>query len=416
MDGRTVAGLLEEPASTDPEIGIAAELLAEMGSSVFSARPSLYPLLAVKSLNFTLRFGRSPASCITYSRYAILLVSLGALAEAFAFSALALSLAERDGAAARRIGRLRFVHGAYVHCWRQPIAHSVAQLEQAFQLCQEAGDLPHAGYAAHIATWHRFESGAPLAEVQQRARHYQVFAHYQNNKVLTQLLRCYEQLTLCLQGATGSEGSFDDERFKAAEALAVMDLANFGAARARFHLMRQIAAYTFGHMEEALQAARAAAADAHFFLASVNESTHHFYHALTLAALYGGLPRAEQAAAMDALLAMRDKLAAWAQDCPANFAHRQLLVDAEIARINGRAADALHAYGAALASARAGGFVQIEALAAELAADFHARCNEPAAAIEQAALALAAYARWGAHGKVRSLLARYPGLRAADRT
>ena len=54
--------------------------------------------------------------------------------------------------------------------------------------------------------------------------------------------------------------------------------------------------------------------------------------------------------------------------------------------------------------------MHIEALAAELAADFHARQHNRVAALEQAHLALGAYARWGAHGKVRSVLARYPGL------
>ncbi|UUZ49426.1 hypothetical protein LP420_03700 [Massilia sp. B-10] len=64
------------------------------------------------------------------------------------------------------------------------------------------------------------------------ARRHQDFARQQNNDVLMQLLRCYEQLTLCLQGATGAEGSFDDERFCAASALALMDKASYGAARA----------------------------------------------------------------------------------------------------------------------------------------------------------------------------------------
>ena len=107
-----------------------------------------------------------------------------------------------------------------------------------------------------------------------------------------QLLRCYEQLTLCLQGATGEAGSFDDQHFRADEALALMEKASFGAARARFHLMRQIAAFSFGHYDEALRAALDASADEHFFLASVNESTHHFFHALTMCALYPGAARA----------------------------------------------------------------------------------------------------------------------------
>lgn len=410
MAGRSIAALEQEPASTDPELAIVSELLSDMGSSVFSARPELYPLLAVKALNFTLRFGSTATSCMTYSRYAIMLVSLGAIPDAFAFSELALRLAERDGAGARRRGRLSFVHAAYVHCWRQPIEASVALLEEAHRACQEAGDLPHAGYSAHIAVWNSFEAGAALDDVQQRARRYQEFARQQNNDVLMQLLRCYEQLTLCLQGATGAEGGFDDERFSVAGALALMDKASYGAARARFHLMRQIAAFTFGRYGEALQAAEAAAADQHFFLASVNESTCHFYHALTLAALYPDAPRERQVRFMAALQEKQDKLRAWAGHCPVNFDNRYLLVSAEIARCNGRDTEAMRGYDAALASARAGGFVHHEALAAELAAAFYRQRGFDKIALAYARDALSACGRWGAYGKMRELERQYPGL------
>ncbi|MFL6659205.1 MAG: AAA family ATPase [Massilia sp.] len=410
MAGRTIAALEDEPVSADPEICVVMELLSDMGSSVFSARPLIYPLLAVKSLNFTLRFGSTPTSCMTYTRYAILLVSLGAIPDAFAFSELALRMARQSGASIRRSGRLSFVHGAYVHSWRQPIVDSVALLEQSFQTCQEAGDLPHAGYSAHIATWNSYEAGAPLAEVQQRARGYQRFARQQHNEVLMQLLRCYEQLTLCLQGATGAEGSFDDHRFSASAALAAMDKASFGAARARFHLMRQIAAFSFGQYDEALLAAEAAARDQHFFLASVNESTHHFYHALTLTALYPTMARESQAAAMVALQEKLDKLRVWAAHCPGNFDNRLLLVTAELARIGGRDMEAMRAYDAAIASAHQGGFVHHEALAAELAAGFYRERGFEKIALAYARDALQACARWGAYGKMRELERRYAGL------
>jgi len=410
LDGRSIAALEEQPCSADPELAIVSELLSDMGSSVFSARPALYPLLAVKALNFILRFGSTATSCMTYSRYAIMLISLGAIPDAFAYSELALRLAARDGAGARRSGRLLFVHAAYVHSWRQRLVDSVPLLEQAQRACQEAGDLPHAGYAAHIAVWNSYEAGTALAEVQQRARHYQGWARVQGNDVLMQLLRCYEQLTLCLQGATGAEGDFDDERFCAAEALALMDKASYGAARARFHLMRQIAAFTFGRHAEALQAAEAAAQDQHFFLASVNESTHHFYHALTMAALYPDAPRERQVRFMAALQDKLDKLRAWASHCPANFDNRYLLVAAELARIGGRDMEAMRAYDAALASARSAGFVHHEALAAELAAGFYRQRGFDKIALTYARDAFGACARWGAYGKMRELERQYPGL------
>ena len=451
MGGRSVAALIDQPASVDPDAAIVCELLADMGSSVFSARPALYPLLAARALNYTLRHGSTPTSCITYSRYAIVLVALGAVDDAFQYSDLALRLARRQadgvagdevseevhaevreggpggpqgvgqgvghgvghgssraprqGAAAawRRAGRLRFVHGAYIHPWREPLAGSVVELEQAFLACQEAGDLPHAGYAAHIATWNRFEAGAPLDAVVRAAQAHQEFARRQRNEPLLQLLRCYEQLARCLQGRTAFPGSLDEPGFCGAEAAGVFARAGYGAAEVRFQLAQQIAAFSFGRYHDALRAAEAASAQQHFFLASVNEATHHFYHALTMAALYHEAPPRRQAYFRGALREKQEKLRAWAACCPHNFDNRYLLVSAELARLQGDDCDALRAYEGAIASAQAGGFVQNEALACELAARFCRSRGQDAQ--PYAHRALAAWRAWGAEGKARHLLA-----------
>ena len=58
-----------------------------------------------------------------------------------------------------------------------------------------------------------------------------------------------------------------------------------------------------------------------------------------------------------------------------NFENRAALVGAEIARIDGRALDAMNLYEQAIRSAQANGFVHNEALAKELAARFYTACG-----------------------------------------
>jgi hypothetical protein len=58
---------------------------------------------------------------------------------------------------------------------------------------------------------------------------------------------------------------------------------------------------------------------------------------------------------------------------PGEFRNRAALVGAEIARIEGRALDAIQLYEQAIRSARANGFVHNEALAYEVAAQFYER-------------------------------------------
>src|SRR5215510_7921592 len=75
---------------------------------------------------------------------------------------------------------------------------------------------------------------------------------------------------------------------------------------------------------------------------------------------------------VDAVTGHLRELELWARHCPANFEHRAALVAAELARIEGRDRDATHLYERALRSAREQGFVQHEALALELAAQYYA--------------------------------------------
>src|SRR6266851_4183056 len=119
---------------------------------------------------------------------------------------------------------------------------------------------------------------------------------------------------------------------------------------------------------------------------------------------------AEQAQHLEALAVDYRLLQEWADNCPENFANRAALVAAEIARLEGRALDAMHLYEQAAQSAREHGFVQNEGLAHEAAARFYlARGLEM---IGHAYLhnARNCYDRWGALGKLKQLDARYPHL------
>ena len=78
---------------------------------------------------------------------------------------------------------------------------------------------------------------------------------------------------------------------------------------------------------------------------------------------------------IETLTAHHRQLEVWAENCPENFENRAALVGAEIARIDGRAFDAMDLYEQAIRSAQANGFVHNEALANELAARFYAACG-----------------------------------------
>ena len=106
--------------------------------------------------------------------------------------------------------------------------------------------------------------------------------------------------------------------------------------------------------------------------------------------------------------ANQKQMKVWSDNCPANFLHKYLLVEAEIARIFGRWQEAIDLYDQAIASAKEQEFIQNEAIANELAAKFWLEKGKEAFAQIYLKNAHQCYQLWGAKDKVKDLDRRYP--------
>jgi PAS domain S-box-containing protein len=174
--------------------------------------------------------------------------------------------------------------------------------------------------------------------------------------------------------------------------------------------MKQILAFVHGRHTEALDAAAQAEPILGAAMAMPIEATYHFYHALTLTALYTAASSAQQQEYGRILGDKLKKLQLWADNCPENYRNRQALLLAEVARIEGRDLDAMHLYEEAIQSARENGFIQNEAIAHEVAARFYAARGFESIAQTYIRNARYCYLRWGALGKVRQIDLQYTPL------
>src|SRR4029453_2440584 len=134
------------------------------------------------------------------------------------------------------------------------------------------------------------------------------------------------------------------------------------------------------------------------------------YGALSHAASCEPVAAAQRQQHVEALIAHHRQLEAWAKVCPENFGNRAALVGAEIARVEGRALDAMELYEQAIRSARENGFVHNEALAYELAARFYAMRGFDEFARAYLGNARDGYLRWRADRKGPQLDQLYPRL------
>ena len=411
LGGRRIGDVLDAPAADAPEVRAIIDLLVDAAPGAYNGRPKLFPLVTMKAVNFSLRHGHTDQSSYAYAVHALTLVSVyGDLAQAFEFSEMALRLNERFNNARLR-GTLLHLHGDHVNFWRRHFATGVPILEQGFRACLEVGDLVYAGHLAFLTVWQAIERGVPLAEARTLATRNAEFARESHIDAVYQTIELEQQFVASLQGRTSDPLTFDAAGFDEARRSPTIEKSSFGCGIVFHRIMKQILAFLHGRHAEALDAARLAEPMLGAARATPIEATHHFYHALTLTALYPGAPPSEQAQFARLLEGKLTKLKLWADNCPQNYHNRYALVLAEIARIEGRPAEAMDLYEEAIRSARDNGFIQQEALAFELAARFYATRGFATFAHAYLRNARDAYLRWGAQGKVRQLDETDPQLR-----
>ena len=411
LRGRPISELVDSPLAADPAVQAIINLLVEAIPCAYIGRPKLFPLITPKAVNFSLRYGHTEQSSFAYAVYAVLLVSVvGDLATAVQYSEMSLRLNEKLKNPRLR-GTLLHLHGDHANFWRRHISTDMPILEQAFLACLEVGDLVYAGFLAFETVWQAIEKGDLLQDVLVFSMKYAAFAQESHNHAVYETIRLEQQFVASLQGRTRDPMSFEDGTFDEEACFAAIAKATFGCGIVFYHIMKQILAFVHGRHIEALEAAARAEPMLGAAMAMPIEATHHFYHALTLTALYPVATSAQQAEYRRILGDKLKKLRLWADNCPENYRNRQALVRAEIARIERRNFDAMRLYEDAIQSARQNGFIQNEAVAYELAARFYTTSGFETIAQTYIRNARYCYLRWGALGKVRQIDQQYPLLK-----
>ena len=413
LGGRPISALLDAPAAADPATRAIIDLLVEAMPCAYIGRPLLFPLITLKAVNLSLRHGHTDQSSYVYGNYAVMLVSLGEIAAGVEFSEMSLRLNEKFNNPRLR-GKLLHLHGDHINFWRAHLATGLPILEQAIRACLEVGDHVFAGYLAFETLWQVIETGAALEEVQALSVQYAAFAGQSHNDAVCETIRLQQRFAASLQGKTAATLSFADHvGFNEAACFATLVKANFGCGIVFYYIMKQMLAFLGGRHAEALDFAQQAQTVLGAAMGMPIEATFHYFHALTLAALYPAVGLERQQEYREILAGKLEKFALWARHSPENYRNRHALVAAEIAGIEGRDTEAMRFYEAAIHSSRESGFLHNQGIAHELAARFYAARGFETIADTYLRNARHCYLGWGAAGKVRQLEHTYPRLREA---
>lgn len=411
--GRAVESLSELPAMTDPGWLATMDVLLGLLPPAMLAGNNLYDLVVLRMTSLSLEQGHCGASCHAYSHLnRVLGFRFGDYQTASRFGQLACELVKSRGLL-RFEGRVYVSFGTFGLPWTSDLFTSRALLRRGFDGSTADGDVTFAIFGFKNLVTHLLVSGEPLPAVQREleqglalagaARFAFAIDWFTAQLLLVRALRGPALDVASPDNAGYGDGAFE-RRVNEAPPLALCVCS---------HWIHKLQACVLARDQRAaLEALEHATPLLRSVRALLEAADYHFYGALARAAACDGARGEERTQHKSALQEHQEQLRAWAGACPANFANRAALIDAEVARVEGRDLDAMRCYEEAVRSARERGFVQNEGLAHELAARFYAARGFNT--IERAYLtdARACYARWGAEAKVRDLERLHPHLRA----
>ncbi len=411
LGDRAIETLIELPVMNDPVSLATLDVLTKLIPPAFFTDANLYQLVIFRAVNLSLEGGNSDASCVAYVRLGMVAGAyFGEYQAGYRFGQLGCQLIEKWGFKFSR-ARTYMLFGACVTIWTDHVRVGRDLVRLASDAANQTGDLTYAAFCCDQLNTSMLAAGDALVEVQREAEHGLAFAQRARFGLVVDDMVTQLGLVRTLRGLKPKFGCFDDEQFDELR-IEQRFASNPDLARAECeYWIRKLQARFFaGDHAAAIRASTMAQRLLWTQSARFGTAEYHFYGALSRAGCWDSAPAGERQQHLQALLAHGRQLEIWAENCPENFENRAALVGAEIARVEGRALEAMDLYERAISSARANGFVHNEALAHELAARFYATRGFNQIADLYLRSARYGYLRWGADGKVRQLDETYPQL------
>ncbi len=412
--GKKIEDLLHLPDLEDTDLRAVISILYNLTGTSYQVDLNFFATVVLRMVQLSLRHGNTYMAAHGYGLYgAILCGFLDEFADGYRFGQLGLEVAEKYGDSAA-ICRARFDMANFINHWRRPLAEGLDLLGKAYQTGIEAGDLYAAGYCAVNHPFHLLLSGAPLPEVLEDINRFADFTSTTGYEEGIDILAVLRQLVLCLQGQTHNWGDFADDSYDEARHREQLTQRHNRLPLHWYYIEKVMALFLADRPAEAAELAAEAVRIAEVSAANLYLTALYFFYSLALLDLLPDAAVSVQKRQRKTLRANARKLAVWARNCPENFLHMHLLVEAEIARLSRREGTATEHYENALKAARASKSLHCEAIICERIARFYLSRGQVQVAAAYIGEARYAYLKWGSVAKVNALDRIYPQFQLVD--
>jgi predicted ATPase/signal transduction histidine kinase len=408
LEGHAISSLLELPLATDPIVQAMIKLLIILEAPIYiMANIELYSFISLRAVRLSIEHGNIAESIKAYANYGLLLgLMKGQYQRGYEITDLAVQLSYKLKSKSQQC-KAELLLGAWVQVWAKPIAGAAAINYEGFLAGMESGETQFAAYNLYGNIFNQIFQGENLIAVAEDIEKYALVAERLQGQLLRVALAGAKIFTKLSLGQAQEE----DQSIAEAEAIVRQgEISQAWFAVCLYYILRMHLACLTENFEQGyhyfIEAGKVLNAVGGF----TTYSSYYYYGSLILLNLYPGQSQAEQSTALEQIRSHQERLKTWSNNCPENFLHKYLLVEAERCRLLGSKSDAIDLYDRAIAGAKENEYIQEEALANELAAKFYLEWGKEKVAAGYMQEAYYCYARWGALAKTDDLETRYPQL------
>ncbi|MDP3521461.1 MAG: EAL domain-containing protein [Hydrogenophaga sp.] len=357
----------------------------------------------------------SPLTALSYTNFGLVLCGTGQWQAGFDASTLALALSEPDTDETRRCKVQTLAYGFLRH-WSRPVTESLTPLLATIENCLLSGDQEYLGYGAFLYCDKAWGTQALNELANVHTAHTRLVEQFGHDFSLRHC-QVWQQFLAALQDPDADtalllQGAHFDER---------QDIARLEAAHNSFslftsHTLQAVLAWHRGDWRELRQACANAERHAMTGSATLLSMDLRLFNALGQLVDF---PVADVTANWRAIQATTDlslQLGAAAEQAPANYKHKFLLLQAERARVMGDVAAALQRYEAAGEWATQSGAQHDLALIRERAGTCCHQLGLRDLARQRLTEACEGYQAWGATAVAQRLRTRMVALNLAQDT
>ena len=405
-----IAALSNLPVMDNPYKQAAMEILNTMPGPIYIARAQLFMPMMLTMTELSVEYGNSVPSTFGYCVYGLLLCSVWKNIDAgYQFGRLALNLLDKFNEKALYCNVMK-VYSTHIHPCKHHINSAIELLQLSIESSISTGNVEFLGYGSGECAMYLLFSGENLNTIEQKISSYVEMVESFKQDLGIYYIRIARQIVLNLIGNATDPLVLTGESFNELEMLPIISKANWQMLLCCFYLFKLMLAYLFKDYKSATSYANLTQLNISGVLGMMMDYEYNFYHSLTLLKQCDFLADSQKQHNLNLVKSNQEILELKAIHAPMNFQHKYELVEAEKARVLHQTSVAIEYYELSIVHARNNGYLQEQALASELAAEFYFVVGKENIAKIYMTDAYLHYESWGAIAKTKDLFKRYPQL------